>query len=58
MLEWLQKILEDAKITNGKLDVATIMNTVKTEFPKYAVPKTDFNEKSTKLKAAEDTIAS
>jgi hypothetical protein len=58
MLEWLQKILEDAKITDGKLDVTTIMNTVKTEFPKYAVPKTDFNEKSTKLKAAEDTIAS
>lgn len=56
MLEWLQTILEGAQITDGKLDVTAVMNTVKTEFPKYAVPKTDFNAKSDKLKAAEDTI--
>lgn len=57
MLEWLQTILEGAAVTDGKLDVASVMNEVKTEFPKHAVPKTDFNEKSEKLKAAEDTIA-
>lgn len=56
MLEWLQTILEGAQITDGKLDVAAVMNTVRTEFPKYAVPKTDFNAKADKLKAAEDTI--
>ena len=57
MLEWLQTILEAAPITDGKLDVTAVMNTVKTEFPKNAVPKTDFNDKASKLKAAEDTIA-
>ena len=42
MLEWLQTILEGATITDGKLDVTGVMNTVRTEFPKHAVPKTDF----------------
>lgn len=57
MLEWLQTILEGAAIVDGKLDVAAVMNTVRTEFPKNAVPKADFNAKADKLKAAEDTIA-
>lgn len=56
MLEWLQTILEGATITDGKLDVTGVMNTVRTEFPKHAVPKSDFNAKADKLKAAEDTI--
>lgn len=56
MLEWLQTILEGAAITDGKLDVTAVMNTVKTEFPKYAVPKDDFNAKVTELKTATDTI--
>lgn len=56
MLTWLKEILEGAEINDGKLDVAAVMNAVKTEFPKYAVPKADFNEKTAKLKAAEDTI--
>lgn len=57
MLEWLQTILENAQITDGKLDVTAVMNAIKTEFPKNAVPKADFNAKADKLKAAEDTIA-
>ena len=56
MLEWLQSILEGAAVTDGKLDVAVVMNTVKTEFPKYAVPKDDFNAKVNELKTATDTI--
>ena len=56
MLEWLQTILEGAAVTDGKLDVTAVMNTVKTEFPKYAVPKDDFNAKVTELKTATDTI--
>jgi hypothetical protein len=58
MLEWLQTILEGATITDGKLDVTAVMNTARTEFPKYAVPKEDFNAKSEKLKTAETTIES
>lgn len=56
MLEWLQTILEGAKIEDGKLDVTAVMNAVKTEFPKNAVPKTEFNDKVKELKAAEGTI--
>lgn len=56
MLEWLQTILESAAITDGKLDVTAVMSTVKTEFPKYAVPKDDFNAKVTELKTATDII--
>lgn len=56
MLEWLQTILEGASITDGKLDVNSVMNTVRSEFPKYAVPKTDFNAKAEKLKTAEEAI--
>ena len=45
MLEWLQTILEGAKVEDGKLDVTAVMNAVKSEFPKNAVPKTEFNDK-------------
>ena len=34
MLEWLQTILEGAAVTDGKLDVTAVMNTVKTQFPR------------------------
>jgi phage minor structural protein GP20 len=57
MLEWLQTILEGAKIEEGKLDITAVMNAVRTEFPKNAVPKTEFNDKVKELKAAEGTIA-
>lgn len=57
MLEWLQTILEGAKVEDGKIDVTTVMNAVKSEFPKNAVPKTEFNDKVKELKAAEGTIA-
>ena len=57
MLEWLQTILEGAKVEDGKLDVTAVMNAVKSEFPKNAVPKTEFNDKVKELKAAEGTIA-
>lgn len=55
-MEWLKAILEKAQITDGKLDIDAVMNAAKAEFPKHAVPKTDFNAKADKLKAAEDTI--
>lgn len=57
MLEWMKTILEGATITDGKLDVTAVMNAVQKEFPKYAVPKDDFNAKVNELKTANDTIA-
>lgn len=57
MLEWIKTILEGATITDGKLDVAAVMNAVQKEFPTHAVPKDDFNAKVNELKTANDTIS-
>ncbi len=43
-MEWLENLLKEAKITDGKLDIAAIMAAVKKEFPNHAVPKQEFNE--------------
>lgn len=55
-MEWLKTILEKAEIKDGKLDVDAVMNAVQKEFPKYAVPKDDFNTKVEELKTANGTI--
>ena len=41
-MEWLKELLEGAKITDGKLNVDEVMESVKKEFPKHAVPKNGF----------------
>ena len=56
-MEWLKAILEKAPVADGKLDVEALMKQVNAEFPKHAVPKKDFNDKTAELKAANDTIA-
>ncbi|MCI8371275.1 MAG: hypothetical protein HFI75_02575 [Lachnospiraceae bacterium] len=57
-MEWLKEILEKAAVTeDGKLDVAAVMKTISAEFPKHAVPKSDFNTKAAELKAANDAVA-
>lgn len=55
-MEWLKAILEKAEIKYGKLDVDAVMNAAQKEFPKYAVPKDDFNTKVEELKTANGTI--
>lgn len=56
-MEWLKKILEQAKVSEeGTLDIDAVMKEVNTEFPKYAVPKGDYNTKAGELKKANDTI--
>lgn len=55
-MDWLKEILEKAAITDGKLDVEAVMKQVNTEFPKHAVPKSDFNDKVEELKTANATI--
>lgn len=55
-MEWLKAILEKAPVTDGRLDVEALMKQVNAEFPKHAVPKKDFNDKTAELKAANDTI--
>ncbi|MDC4242537.1 phage scaffolding protein [Clostridium tertium] len=55
-MEWLRKLLEGAKIVDGKLDIEALMKDVNTEFPKNAVPKETFNDINTQLKTANTTI--
>lgn len=42
-MEWLKALLEKATITDGNLDIDGLMKTIKEEFPKNAVPKSEFN---------------
>lgn len=55
-MEWLKELLEKAKITDGALDVEEVLEAVKKEFPKHAVPKNVFNDKCEELKTANATI--
>ena len=55
-MEWLENLLKEAKITDGKLDVAALMAAVKKEFPNHAVPKQEFNEATEAKKKLEGDI--
>lgn len=56
IMEWLRKIIENAKIEDGKVDIDGIMKEVNMEFPKNAVPKSEFNSVNEQLKTANTTI--
>lgn len=55
-MEWLKKLLEEAKITDGKLDVDGLLKNINTEMPKHMTPKETFNDVNEKLKTANKTI--
>lgn len=55
-MEWLEELLKNATVTDGKLDVAAVMAAARKEFPKHAVPKADFNTVSEAKKKLEDDI--
>lgn len=55
-MEWLKAILEKAVITDSKLDIEGVMKSINTEFPKHAVPKSDYNERVKELTTANQTI--
>ncbi len=55
-MEWLKTILEKATITDGKLDIEGVMKSINIEFPKHAVPKSDYNDKVKELTTANQTI--
>lgn len=55
-MDWLKEILEKAVITDGRLDIDAIMKAINAEFPKHAVPKSDYNDKVKELNTANDTI--
>ncbi len=55
-MEWLKVIFEKATIKDGVLDIDALMETIKTEFPKNAVPKTEFNTLNDTKKDLEQQI--
>lgn len=55
-MEWLKKLLEEAKITDGKLDVDGLLKNINTELPKHMTPKETFNSINEQLKTANKTI--
>lgn len=55
-MEWLKTILQSATITDGKLDIESVIKLINTEFPKHAVPKDDYNTKVKELNTANTTL--
>ena len=56
-MEWLKKLIEGAKKNeDGSIDMDDLMKQINAEFPKNAVPKTEFNEAKEQLKTANATI--
>ena len=55
-MEWIKKIIQNAKIEDGKIDIDAIMKEINSEFPKNAVPKAEFNSINEQLKTANGTI--
>lgn len=55
-MEWLRAILEKVTIKDGVLDIDALMETIKTEFPKNAVPKAEFNTLNDTKKDLEQQI--
>ena len=56
-MEWIIDILKKYQKEDGTIDLATAEQEIKSEFPKQAVPKTVFNEKSEQLRVANATIS-
>lgn len=55
-MEWLKSILEKAVIKDGVIEIDDLLKSIKTEFPKHAVPKEDYNTKTRELATASNTI--
>lgn len=56
-MEWLKKLIEGAKKKDdGSIDMDDLMKQINAEFPKNAVPKSEFNTINDQLKTANSTI--
>lgn len=54
-MDWLKKLIEKHTV-DGETEIDAVMNAVKEEFPKHAVPKDVYNEQAEKLKVANSTL--
>ena len=55
-MDWIKMILEKHTKEDGTVDVEAANKEIDAEFPKNAVPKTDFNSKVEELKTANETL--
>lgn len=55
-MEWIKEILSKHVGEDGKFDLDGATKEIKSEFPKNAVPKADFNDKAQKLKTASEDL--
>jgi len=56
-MQWINDIIKaNTDEESGKVDFEKLDAAIKTEFPKYAVPKDQYNSTSEKLKAADKTL--
>ena len=55
-MDWIKMILEKHTKEDGTVDLAAANKEIDAEFPKNAVPKTDFNSKVEELKTANETL--
>lgn len=55
-MEWLKKLLENATITENKLDIESLMKSINKEFPKQAISKVEYDNIESQLTTANKTI--
>lgn len=56
-MEWIKQIIAKHTDENGKVDIKAANKEIDKEFPLNAVPKEQYNNISTQLKTANDTLA-
>ena len=55
-MDWIKTILDKHTKEDGTVDVEAANKEIDAEFPKNAVPKTDFNSKVEELRTANETL--
>jgi predicted nucleic acid-binding Zn-ribbon protein len=55
-MEWIIETVQANTDDEGKVDTEALRSAIKAEYPKYAVPKNQYNTQAEKLKAANDTL--
>ena len=55
-MEWLRTILENYSLQK-EFDIDAVMNAIKKEFPKHAIPKSQYNKRVSRLLADAEYLA-
>lgn len=55
-MQWLRKILDKAKIEDGRIDIDSLLKEINEQFPKNTVLKSEFDILNEQIKTANNTI--